>query len=266
MAYINVFDAVNGGGGARPATATATGSRPGCSRRSSATPPRTSPRRSPTRSATTSAWTTTATRAAGLRPRPRRLGADHGRRLRPPDQPVEQGRLRRRQQPAGRRRDHPGVAGRSRRRGPTGIVVGAPARPERDGVRHQPHRRRHLPARHLLRHRRASPRARSPSQANLDIKLTLLDAVGQVVATARPASAQTSASAASGMGASLTRDPRVRHLLRLGRRRRQRRVEHRLRRLRLPRRLHARRHRLRRPAAPNDADDLAARPSGEPSP
>ena len=86
----------------------------------------------------------------GLRRRPRRLGADHGRRLRPPDQPVEQGRLRRRQQPAGRRRDHPGRNRLADRRGADRDRRRA-RRPEHDGVRHQPDRRRHLPARHLLR-------------------------------------------------------------------------------------------------------------------
>jgi hypothetical protein len=44
-----------------------------------------------------------------------------------------------------------------------------------------------------------------PAQANLDVELTLRDALGQVVATADPASAQTSLTTASGMGASLTR-------------------------------------------------------------
>ena len=48
----------------------------------------------------------------------------------------------------------------------------------------------------------ASPLA---SQANLDLRLTILDDLGQVVATDDPASAQTSTSTASGMGASLTR-------------------------------------------------------------
>ena len=43
-----------------------------------------------------------------------------------------------------------------------------------------------------------------PSQANLDIELTVLDGRGQVVATADPASAQTSLTTASGMGASLS--------------------------------------------------------------
>ncbi|MBL0749421.1 Ig-like domain repeat protein [Nocardioides baculatus] len=44
-----------------------------------------------------------------------------------------------------------------------------------------------------------------PAQANLDIELTLIDALGQVVATADPTSTQTSLTTASGMGASLTR-------------------------------------------------------------
>ena len=44
-----------------------------------------------------------------------------------------------------------------------------------------------------------------PAQANLDIELTLRDALGQVVAAADPASLQTSLTTASGMGASLTR-------------------------------------------------------------
>ena len=44
-----------------------------------------------------------------------------------------------------------------------------------------------------------------PSQANLDLQLTLLDGLGQVVATDDPASAQTTSSTASGMRASLTR-------------------------------------------------------------
>ena len=50
-----------------------------------------------------------------------------------------------------------------------------------------------------------------PAQANLDIELTLRDALGQVVATADPASLQNSPTTASGMGASLTRtlDPGV---------------------------------------------------------
>ncbi|RYB92656.1 hypothetical protein EUA06_06875 [Nocardioides glacieisoli] len=43
-----------------------------------------------------------------------------------------------------------------------------------------------------------------PSQANLDIELKVLDGRGQVVATADPASAQTSLTTASGMGASLS--------------------------------------------------------------
>lgn len=42
------------------------------------------------------------------------------------------------------------------------------------------------------------------SQANLDLQLTLLDGLGQVVATDDPASAQITTSTASGMGASLT--------------------------------------------------------------
>ncbi len=44
-----------------------------------------------------------------------------------------------------------------------------------------------------------------PSQANLDLQLTLLDDLGKVVATDDPASAQTTSSTASGMRASLTR-------------------------------------------------------------
>ncbi len=43
-----------------------------------------------------------------------------------------------------------------------------------------------------------------PSQANLDLRLSILDGLGQVVATMDPASAQTSTSTASGLGAALT--------------------------------------------------------------
>ena len=44
-----------------------------------------------------------------------------------------------------------------------------------------------------------------PAQTNLDVELTLRDSLGQVVASADPASAQTSPTTASGMGATLTR-------------------------------------------------------------
>ena len=81
-------------------------------------------------------------------------------------------------------------------------------------------------------------RATPDSLADLDIKLTLLDAAGHLVATADPPSG-------TDQPVRGLRDERLdhavtgfRHLLRLRRRHRQRPLEHRLRRLRLPGRLH----------------------------
>ena len=108
------------------------------------------------------------TAAVGYYERPRRLGADHGRRLLPAITPVEQGRVRRRQQHRGRLRRHGPERRRRARRRPRHDVsrrhradAGAPrVNGSRDG-----RGRRRLPDRPRRRHLHASRRTRPRSAA-----------------------------------------------------------------------------------------------------
>ena len=162
VAYINVFDAVNGGGWGAGGDGYGYRSPPGSSRTSSATRRRTSPRRSRTRSATTSVCGTTATPPQGY---------DRGHGAWAPimgvgyDHPISQwskGDYAGAEQHGGRRCPHP----RGRRRPASTRRRRAPSsprpRPRRDGVRHQPDGRRHLRPRHVQGRRHDHGRARSP--------------------------------------------------------------------------------------------------------
>ncbi len=190
--------------GAPPGTATATCSRPGCSRRSSATPPRTSPRRSPTRSGTTSGSTTTPTpppdRATTPATAPGRRSwasatttrSASGARATTPAPTTSRTTSRSSGPSTGSRTDE----------APTGIV-GAPAVPSTTA---------YVTSRtdvdtFLLGTCSGSTSITARSlgaYADLDVKLSLLDATGQPVASNDPPSAQASLTTANGMDAAIT--------------------------------------------------------------
>ena len=163
---------------------------------------RTSPRRSRTRSGTTSACATTATprRATTAATAPGRRSwasattarSASGARATTPPPPT--------------RRTTSRSSAASSGRAPTRPRASSSPRPRsrRDGVRRQPDRRRHLRARHLLRHRlgRGEP-AGVPGQPRPPAHAPRRPRAGR--RDGRPASAQTTPSTASGMGASLTR-------------------------------------------------------------